>query len=269
VCPQISSNYSGAVQLESGRVRKMTETKIPAAIRVDWWYGERVLEGEEELRAELAENYAVSIVRTRRGGLGGGLYQLFVEFLSQLTLQEVARVLLEGVAFDLIKSGTKIFFIRPFLDAYQRFKSRQKEEKRAGIDRFRLVFQDAAITIENLPHTDMLGELGNILQAVAENLEPMTRGTKGQLFEVFIPVFEDTSDERVCKFRTLLRTDETLDVSRISRADYFKFWGLDYYGVAFPSCVYDVEHKATIHEQFCTESQYWNSKMYTQKRGGA
>jgi hypothetical protein len=75
----------------------MTEAKIPAAIRVDWWYGERVLEGEEELRAELADNYAVSIVRTRRGGLGGGLYQLFVEFLSQLTLQEVARVLLEGV----------------------------------------------------------------------------------------------------------------------------------------------------------------------------
>jgi hypothetical protein len=40
----------------------MTETKISAAIRVDWWYGERVLEGEEELRAELAENYAVSII---------------------------------------------------------------------------------------------------------------------------------------------------------------------------------------------------------------
>jgi len=52
----------------------MTDTKIPAAIRVDWWYGERVLEGEEELPAELAENCAVSIVHTRRGGLGGGLY---------------------------------------------------------------------------------------------------------------------------------------------------------------------------------------------------
>ena len=148
----------------------MTETKIPAAIRVDWWYGERVLEDEAELRAELAENYTVSIVRTRRGGLGGRLYQLFVEFLSQLTLQEVARVLLEGVAFDLIKSGTKTFFIRPFLDAYQRFKSSQKEEKKVGINRFRFVFQDAAITIENLPHTDLLAELGNILQAVAKTL---------------------------------------------------------------------------------------------------
>jgi len=54
----------------------MTESKVPAAIRVDWWYGETFLEGEEELRAELADSYVVSIVRPRRGGLGGGLYQL-------------------------------------------------------------------------------------------------------------------------------------------------------------------------------------------------
>lgn len=200
----------------------MTGTKIFAAIRVDWWYGERVLEGEEQLRAELAENYPVSIVRTRWGGLGGGLYQLFVEFLSQLTLQEVARVLLEGVAFDLIASGTKTFFIRPFLDAYQRLKSSQKEEKRVGIGRFRLVFQDAAITIENLPQTDLLAELGNILQAVAENLEPMTQGTKGQLCEIFIPVFEDTCDERVCKFRTPLSTDESLDHTRLAQTQIFR-----------------------------------------------
>jgi len=114
---------------------------------------------------------------------------------------------LEGAAFDVVKSGTKTFFIRPFLEAYHRFRNRQKEEKRVGIDRFRLVFQDGAITIENLPNTDLLVELGNIFRALAENLESMTQGVKGQLFEVFIPVFEDTSDERVCKFRTLLRTD--------------------------------------------------------------
>jgi len=129
------------------------------------------------------------------------------------------------VAFDLIKSGTKTFFIRPFLGAYQRFKSRQKGEKCVSIDRFRLVFRDAAITIENLAHTDLLAELENIFQAVAENLELMTQGTKGQLFEIFIPVLEDTSEEPACKFRTLLSTDETLDVSRISRADYLKFLG--------------------------------------------
>ena len=41
--------------------------------------------------------------------------------------------------------------------------------------------------MESLPHTDLLTELGNIFQAVAEDFEPMTQETKGQLFEVFIP----------------------------------------------------------------------------------
>jgi hypothetical protein len=82
---------------------------------------------------------------------------------------------------------------------------------------FYLDWLSEVITMESLPHTHLLAELGNIFQAVAEDFEPMTQETKGQLFEIFIPVFEDTSDERVCKFRTLLSTDGTLDVSRISR----------------------------------------------------
>jgi len=48
--------------------------------------------------------------------------------------------------------------------------------------------------MESLPHTDLLAELGNIFQAVAEDFEPMTQEKKGQLFEIFIPFFEDTSD---------------------------------------------------------------------------
>ena len=242
----------------------MTESKIPAAVNVDWWFGEKTLEGEPEFKAELAENYAVSVVRGRRGALGGGLYQLVVEFLSQLTLSEIAKVILEGAAFDLIKSGTKAFFIRPFLEAYKRFKNRQTDE-RVDIDRIRFVFQDAAVTIERLPHSDLLSELESIFRALAENFEPITLGSKGQLFEIFIPVFEDVSDERVCKFRTLLSVDETMDVRRILKADYFKFWGLQYYSEGSPSCVYDVELKTVIDERFCTESQYWTAKMYTRK----
>jgi len=234
----------------------MVQSKIPAAINVSWWFGETPLEGEAEFSSELAESYAVSVVRGRRGPLGGGLYQLFVEFLSQLSLSEVAKIILEGAAFDLIKSGTKAFFIRPFLEAFKRFTSRQNDEK-LGIDRIRFVFQDAALTIEVLPNAEILSELGNIFRALAENLEAITLDSKGQLFEIVVPVFVDFSDQRVCKFRTLLSVDETLDVRRISGADYLKFWGLEYYSERSPSCVYDVERKCVIEERFCTESQYW------------
>lgn len=46
----------------------MSDTKIPAAIRVDWWYGERVLEGEEELRAELVTSASPSLSKNCPNG---------------------------------------------------------------------------------------------------------------------------------------------------------------------------------------------------------
>ncbi len=246
----------------------MTDEKmIPASITVDWWYGEIELEGAAEFKAQLSDNYVVSAVRDRRGPLGGGLYQLVVEFVSRLSLSEIVKILLEGVTYDLLKSGTNAFFIRPFLEAYKRFKSRQKNE-RIGIDRIRFVFQDSAITIETLPHTDLLAELESILRAVAENFESMIQGSRDQLFEIYIAVFEDTTEERVsfCKYRPLLTTDETIDVSHISRADYFKLWGLEYYSDGSPSRVYDVERRSIIEESFCKESMYWNAKMYSTEK---
>lgn len=96
----------------------------------------------------------------------------------------------------------------------------------------------------------------------------MIRGSSDRLFEIYIAVFEDTTDERVsfCKYRALLTTDETLDVSHISRADYFKLWGLEYYSEGSPSRVYDVEHRSIIQESFCRESMYWSAKMYSTQK---
>lgn len=245
----------------------MTNDKlIPASISVDWWYGETELEGVAEFKAELSDSYILSTVRDRRGPLGGGLYQLAVEFVSRLSLSEIVRILLEGATYDLLKSGTDAFFIRPFLEAYKRFRSRRKNDG-VGIDRIRFVFQDSAITIERLPHTDLLAELESILRAVAENWESIIEGSSDRLFEIYIAIFEDTTDERVsfCKYRTLLTTDEIIDVTHISRADYFKLWGLQYYSEGSPSRVYDVQRRSIIAQSFCTESMYWSAKMYSTK----
>lgn len=72
-----------------------TDTKAPAAITVRCWIGETKLDGEDEFRTELADSYAVSLVRSRPAGLGGGLYQLLVEWVSHLTLADAIKVLLE------------------------------------------------------------------------------------------------------------------------------------------------------------------------------
>jgi hypothetical protein len=237
--------------------------KAPAAITVRYWIGETNLDGVDEFRAELADNYAVSLVRSRPGGLGGGLYQLLVECVSHLTLADAIKVFLEGAAYDLVKSGTDAFFIRPFVKAYKNFKDRNTKN-RLGIDRIRFIFQDVSICVEALPNTDVLAELDRILLMVGQNLETLIENSKEQIFEIYIPVFEDSKSGFSCRFRTLLSVDETIDVKAISTVDYLKFWGLEYdYS---QSEVYDVGRKLIIHEHFCTERQYWAERELARKR---
>src|SRR5713226_5698416 len=76
------------------------------------------LEGIDDFRKELAVDY-VSVVKRRPAG-AGGLTHLYVELISTLSLSHVVQLLLDGIAFDLIKHGTEAFVLRPFLAAYKK-----------------------------------------------------------------------------------------------------------------------------------------------------
>lgn len=232
-----------------------TDMKAHAAITVRCWVGETKLDGEDEFRTELADSYAVSLVRSRPAGLGGGLYQLLVEWVSHLTLADAIKVLLEGAAYDVFKSGTDAFCVRPFVKAYKKFKERNANH-RVGIDRLRFIFQDISINVEEIPNSDVLEELDRILLAVGRNLETLLANPT-KLFEIHIPVFEDTKSGFSCKFRTLISEDETIDIRSISAKDYLGFWGLEYYPEFAKSEVFDIQNELVIHETFCTEKQYW------------
>src|SRR6266852_6158095 len=99
----------------------------PAAspvVKIVYWLGEGDLNAVDDFRQELSANYAAASVEGAQSGAGGGLYTLFVEIAATVTLPYVVRLLLEGVAFDLIKLGTKKFVLRPLLAAQKRLRSR-------------------------------------------------------------------------------------------------------------------------------------------------
>ena len=93
------------------------------AIKVEYWAEKKAnttdlfdLAGIEEFRAELTNHY-VGAVHARPGPCGG-LYGLVVEFLTSFSLQHFVNLILDGVAYDLIKSGSDALVLRPFVAAY-------------------------------------------------------------------------------------------------------------------------------------------------------
>jgi hypothetical protein len=231
---------------------------MTAAIKITYWAEQKTdsvsiydFEGIEDFRKELDENY-VAVVQGRPSPLGG-LHELAIEFISNLTLVEVTKFLLGGIAFDVIKSGAKAFILRPFLHAYQKLKDRNPSF-RLDIEEFRIVFKDTLIVIYKITEDSVFSKLEEILKAVAFHSDQLMLGTGERPFEIHVPVFEDPAKDRPCRFRVKLDVDET--ISGISKSDYFRLWGLryDYAG----DRVFDIDKGLLIDNEFYALNRYWS-----------
>ena len=101
------------------------------AISVRYWVstdsavGFPDLQGVEEFRNELAEEYA-ALVRGRPTGAGGPVHML-AQVVSGIPWSHVVQLIIDGVAYDLIKEGSRSFILRPFISAYRKLRDRNRE----------------------------------------------------------------------------------------------------------------------------------------------
>lgn len=230
--------------------------KQDIAINIEYWgvqeEGKRLweLEGIDEFQAELRESY-IARISGRPGPLGGGLYEFAIHVITDITLVDVLKWVASGIAFDILKMGTKSFFLRPLLDAYKKIRDKNKDHD-VDIEELRFFFQDSELIITNLTGDSIYNNLGAIFKSLSENADHLVGRNGERPYTIQIPVFEDP-DQQLCRFRVLLNVDET--ISSISDSNYFDYWGLqyDYEGT---SRVYDVKRKHLIDSDYLTSNRY-------------
>ncbi|MFN2644026.1 MAG: hypothetical protein ABR570_03470 [Burkholderiales bacterium] len=231
---------------------------VPAvpSIKVSWWAEQigpteiRSFEGIDDFRRSLDEDY-VAVVHPRPGDLGG-LYQMAVHFVSSVTLADVAAFIAAGIAYDMLKSGSEAFLLRPFLAAFRRLRERN-ESFDIGIEELLMEFQNSILAIDGSYRDAIPSQNGFILETIAENYKTFTLESGETPFEIRIPVFEDTAEDRPARFRALLEVDETL--AQGMAEDYSGFWGL-WYDYSRQYRVFDVKRRLLIDEKFLSRSYY-------------
>ena len=231
----------------------------PMAIRIDYWTypdgsptGEEP-EGIEEFRSDLQETY-VSFVRGQSGALGGGLYEFVVQVTSSISLRDFVNLILGGIAYDLVKSGTHSLILRPLIAAIKKLKSRNKK-KNIEVDELRFSFQDADIIVKKVATRSIFDDLERVFKAVAESYESMKGQTGEPPYEIHIPVFEDPHP-RFCRYRSLLDVDET--IQEVSANSYLHLWGARY-NLEGQIRVFDVQRQILIDERYMTQEEYWEA----------
>jgi len=143
------------------------------AINVKYWIASDQgrnftdLEGIDEFRHELAADY-VSIVKGRPAG-AGGFTHLYVEVISSFSLSHLVQLLIDGMAFDLIKRGAESFALRPFLAAYEKLRDRNKGKRSIDIGELQIHFQDSILLIHEVREDTIVPSLGKLLLCLAQN----------------------------------------------------------------------------------------------------
>ncbi len=229
----------------------------PPAVKITYWAEQvgptsiNTLVGLDEFRHELDQEYS-SVVHGRPGDLGG-LYQLAVHFISNITLADIAALIGSGVAYDLLKSGSKAFVLRPFLNAYKQLRDRNPSF-RIDIEELRLEFQDSIVAIDSTYSNAIPSQVGDLLTILAKSYSKLVLPSGEAPFEIRIPVLEDTSEDRISRFRATLEVDEM--IARRSKEDYFGYWGL-WYDYSRQFRVLDVQRQLLIDEGFLSRDRYW------------
>jgi hypothetical protein len=237
-----------------------------AQIRVAYWVGELPFDGADEFEHSIKMAYPSASIGSEPGGLGGGLYTLFLEVVATVSLTSFVRSLLDGVAFDLIKLGTNNLVLRPLLAAQRKLRQRNQKEYKAGELAFiRIIFADSIVTVDadSRVSQNVSESLGDILRLLAQHYEALTLADGQRPGEVYIPVIEDTGVDRRARFRAVLEVDEEMPVSG---KVFFEFWGLAFSGGA--RRVYDVSRSLLIDEYFLYRSEHWDRMSDLWKQRG-
>jgi hypothetical protein len=208
------------------------------------------LKGIEDFREELSSEY-VSVVSGRAAG-AGGLVHVVVELTSTFSLSHLAEIIVDGVAFDLIKREAEAFVLRPFIAAYKRLRERN-QDKRLEIGDLKIQFRDSLVVVHEVSNNTILSQLENILATLARSYDKFRLVQGGAPYTIEIPVLEDPEEDRPCRFRVIGHMGETIESRGVE--DYMGFWGLEYdpWGLR----VFDVQRQLLLDEPFNTLERHW------------
>ncbi|MGV3631745.1 MAG: hypothetical protein ACO1O6_11100 [Bacteroidota bacterium] len=208
-------------------------------------------EGIREFRNELSENY-ISKVKGIPAGRGGGVYELIVDVIVNSTLEDYLKFMLEGLAFDLIKSGTKSLVFKPFLEAFEKFNSKNKNG--VAIAEFKLQFEETEIVIKSLDDHGVYSIVPRVFEHLTKMYFNLKHPESGHLpNKISVPVILDPkiTQHYLHKFREPLGEEEYLE--DLKQEQYFEFWGLEYeFSLPLTQVVYDVKQAKITSDEFYT-----------------
>jgi len=244
------------------------------AIKIDYFvlgksetenYGENDLDTFRDL---IQKDYVVTF-KKNVAERGGGNF--IIEFLMNLSLKDYLMTILGGGAWDLVKFGARKFFIRPFIEEYNKFRKTPYSQDIRDIS---FTFSDTKLHLYSI--IDCESEVNftivsRVFQELAKNYNKIDIVQTNKLTDIYIPIFHDLTSKEQDIYRQKLSVDEPLSFELtediFDKTAYFKLWGLSYFN--YKRKIYDLQKQELIDKTWFLEDEYeWLRNNY-QNNGSA
>ncbi|MBK6266055.1 hypothetical protein JKA74_13510 [Marivirga sp. S37H4] len=165
-----------------------------------------------------------------------GIWDSFVEIVINLELKDYVLIVLGGASWDLVKSGTRKFFLRPLIETFKEF-----ESKNAGFDYLGLTlkFQDTDIRVYGLEKL-FTSRLGVVMPTIAKHYQKLLRDSQYP-HTIFVPITYDNEQSKFVDYG---------DGEDFELEQYVTFWGISYDAFEMEQGVYDVNKSKLLSESF-------------------
>ncbi|MDO6390996.1 hypothetical protein Q4E40_12715 [Pontibacter sp. BT731] len=100
----------------------------------------------DDLEKDLKEEYIIN-VQSKPGTAAMGIWDSMVEIIVNVELKDYVMIVLGGAAWDLVKAGSRSFFLRPLVQAFEKL---EKQHEYFDYTSLRLKFQDTEIVVYGL-----------------------------------------------------------------------------------------------------------------------
>lgn len=235
--------------------------KTPGLRIVYWAYAEEIgvedLDGIDSFRKEVAESYT-SLVKVFPHERGGEVFQLAIEFFSDITLKEYLTfigVYVAGKAVDkVVDPILDSYLFNPLKEAYKKLKQKNSD---LGVYKFSFDLSDTKITIYHLDGDELLNNIDVILNELGNRYNQLHYFEELPM-EIHIPVFKDDTND-VKFYRPPFEMEEQIDLSKFKYTE--GYWGLKMFKYGL-ECVYSLtENKIITDIPFYTEDDLYQRRI--------
>ncbi len=193
-------------------------------IFIEFGYNGREIDGIEEFKNELSEYYLVQGRSIYIPSFSEGGETWFTIFINSSFFEFAKDVVVYGLAWDLLKKGTKKYSFKPFYSALSRLDKANQDSYGLKIQRIKFQFDDIDIILGGI-ESHRIAVVSKVFNEIAKRKELIEQEIKLPINKIETPIFHNPSIDKKGYSPYLLET--YLGQSLDSCLDTWKIWFMD------------------------------------------